>query len=338
MRFLGFTCTKTARYVDQFIISPGTFSGGGDSGSLIVTDDANANPVALLFAGSSSVTIANRIDLVLDRFGVTIDGSSPAPPGPLTDIAITGLSGPSSVVLNTTASVTLTVKNFGNQDVSSFDVVLTDTTDNVTVGTQTVAGLAAGAVTTVTFAWTPATAGDHVLVGKHTLSDDKASNDQRFGTIPVTPPITDIAINNLSVSGPVIEGHVVTVSVFVGNVGNQTVTDSFDVTLQDSTAGVTIGTQTVAGLAAGANKTLTYTWNLAGAAVGVHRLVATQARSDDNSANDRRASAVNVNPKPTDIALTGITAPARWAGRYGARRGLGQERRRGGRRPSFRWC
>src|SRR4051812_26177327 len=197
----GFTCTKTARYVDQLIISPGTFSGGGDSGSLIVTDDANANPVALLFAGSSSVTIANRIDLVLDRFGVTIDGSSPAPPGPLTDIAITGLSGPSAVVLNTTASVTLTVKNFGNQDVTSFDVVLTDTTDHVTVGTQTLPGLAAGAVTTVTFAWTPATAGDHVLAGTHTLSDDKASNDQRFGTIPVTPPITDIAINNISVSG-----------------------------------------------------------------------------------------------------------------------------------------
>jgi hypothetical protein len=100
----GFTCTKTARFVDQLIISPGTFSGGGDSGSLIVTDDANANPVALLFAGSSSVTIGNRIDLVLDRFGVTIDGSSPPPPGPFTDLAITGLSGPSSVLVNSTAS------------------------------------------------------------------------------------------------------------------------------------------------------------------------------------------------------------------------------------------
>jgi hypothetical protein len=130
----GFTCTKTARFVDQLIIAPGTFSGGGDSGSLIVTDDPNANPVALLFAGSSSVTIGNRIDLVLNRFGVTIDGSSPAPPGPLTDVAITAVSGPSSVVVNSTATVTVTVKNFGNQDVSSFDVVVTDTTDNVTWG------------------------------------------------------------------------------------------------------------------------------------------------------------------------------------------------------------
>src|SRR3989454_5018760 len=93
----GFTCTKSARYVDQLIISPGTFSGGGDSGSLIVTDDANLSPVGLLFAGSTSVTIANRIDLVLNRFGVTIDGFAPPPPGPLTDLAVIGMSGPSTL-------------------------------------------------------------------------------------------------------------------------------------------------------------------------------------------------------------------------------------------------
>ncbi|HWC74423.1 MAG TPA: CARDB domain-containing protein, partial [Gemmatimonadales bacterium] len=307
----GFTCTKTARYVDQLIISPGTFSGGGDSGSLIVTDDANVNPVALLFAGSSSVTIGNRIDLVLNRFGVTIDGSSPPPPGPLTDVAITSVSGPNAVVVNTTASVTVTVKNFGNQDVGSFDVTLTDTTDHVAVGTQTIASLAAGAVTTLTFAWTPLTAGDHVLSARHTLSDDKPSNDLRLGTVPVTPPITDIAVSNVSVSGSVIEGHVVSITVFLANTGNQNVPGSFDVTLRDSTAGVTLGTQSIAGLAVGGKTSVTFSWDLTGATVGVHTLVASQSQSDDNATNDRRTLAVNVNPKPTDIALIGITAPAR---------------------------
>ncbi|MGH7753117.1 MAG: hypothetical protein ACREN5_09895, partial [Gemmatimonadales bacterium] len=67
-------CVKSARFVNQLIITPGGFSGGGDSGSLIVTDDANRNPIGLLFAGSSTQTIANRIDLVLGYFGVTIDG------------------------------------------------------------------------------------------------------------------------------------------------------------------------------------------------------------------------------------------------------------------------
>ena len=67
-----------ARFVDQIVISGGDFSAGGDSGSLIVVDDrrgdSDRQPVGLLFAGSTSLTIANPIGLVLDRFGVTIDG------------------------------------------------------------------------------------------------------------------------------------------------------------------------------------------------------------------------------------------------------------------------
>ncbi|MCH7886647.1 MAG: hypothetical protein IIA58_01645 [Candidatus Marinimicrobia bacterium] len=67
-----------ATFVDQIVITPGGFSSGGDSGSLIVTNDESKNPVGLLFAGSSTHTIANRIDLVLGKFGVTIDDSEPA--------------------------------------------------------------------------------------------------------------------------------------------------------------------------------------------------------------------------------------------------------------------
>ena len=65
--------TGSARFVKQIIISPGSFSDGGDSGSLIVTESGN-NPVGLLFAGSDLYTIANPINLVLSRFGVSIDG------------------------------------------------------------------------------------------------------------------------------------------------------------------------------------------------------------------------------------------------------------------------
>jgi PKD repeat protein len=65
---------KTARFVKQIVITPGSFSAAGDSGSLIV--DMSNNPVGLLFAGSSSDTIANPIGDVLDYFGVSIDNSS----------------------------------------------------------------------------------------------------------------------------------------------------------------------------------------------------------------------------------------------------------------------
>ncbi len=71
-----FVCSKYARFVDQIGISPGTFSSSGDSGALIVSNDEARNPVALLFAGSSSLTFGNPIDAVLSSLSVTIDGSS----------------------------------------------------------------------------------------------------------------------------------------------------------------------------------------------------------------------------------------------------------------------
>ena len=67
-----------ARFENQIIITPGTFSAGGDSGSLIVVNSKRSNnhhkAVGLLFAGSSLYTIANPIDPVLEALGVTIDG------------------------------------------------------------------------------------------------------------------------------------------------------------------------------------------------------------------------------------------------------------------------
>jgi len=66
----------TARFVDQiWVYSTGAFIKAGDSGSLLVTDPAT-KPVGLLFAGDSSGkwAVANRIDLVLSAFGVTVDG------------------------------------------------------------------------------------------------------------------------------------------------------------------------------------------------------------------------------------------------------------------------
>jgi hypothetical protein len=70
---------ELAWFDDQILIPhplPILFSDGGDSGSLIVTDDSDMKPVGLLFAGSDTDTLANRIELVLKRFGVTVDDCS----------------------------------------------------------------------------------------------------------------------------------------------------------------------------------------------------------------------------------------------------------------------
>ena len=91
-------CLQEARFVGQISISPGPFSAPGDSGSLVVTQGGN-QPVGLLFAGGDGLTIANPIDAVLQRFGVSIEGqpAGDGPPGAPT--ALAAVPGDASVSL-----------------------------------------------------------------------------------------------------------------------------------------------------------------------------------------------------------------------------------------------
>ena len=59
-------------YRNQVVIGSSTFSAGGDSGSLIVTNNSSHNPVALLYAGSSSATIGNPIGEVLQKLSAAL--------------------------------------------------------------------------------------------------------------------------------------------------------------------------------------------------------------------------------------------------------------------------
>ena len=62
----------TAKFVGQFMTSK-KFCKSGDSGSLVVTNDASDNPVGLLFGGTNTgQAICCPIQPVLDRFGAAI--------------------------------------------------------------------------------------------------------------------------------------------------------------------------------------------------------------------------------------------------------------------------
>jgi len=187
-------CTLIARFVDQIIISPGTFSDSGDSGSLIVSDDEHRYPIGLLFAGGSSGTIANRIDRVLTELDVTVDGESPAP---VTDISVASISAPENLLLGDVIDVDVTVENVGNQDVAE-DIVVSVVSDNTTpaesgddisIGADTISGgLAAGTSVDLTFEWASSAAapGTHTLEASHGLSDDDATNNAATATVEVT--------------------------------------------------------------------------------------------------------------------------------------------------------
>ena len=186
-------CIKAATYTNQLIIDAAGFSGGGDSGSLIVADDGTLRPVGLLFAGSSTQTIVNRIDLVLSYFHVSIDNGNTPPPAPVTDVAITGVSAPASINQGTTANVVVTVRNSGNQSVGGFSVSLQDATDNVAIGApQTIASLSPGMTASPTFSWntTSSSIQTHTLIATHTLTDDNPANNTLSATSTVNAPGT----------------------------------------------------------------------------------------------------------------------------------------------------
>jgi hypothetical protein len=62
----------TIGYNNQVVINSSTFSAGGDSGSLIVANNSSHNPVALLFAGSSTTTIGNPVGDVLNQVSAAL--------------------------------------------------------------------------------------------------------------------------------------------------------------------------------------------------------------------------------------------------------------------------
>jgi hypothetical protein len=66
---VGYGVGNTATFTDQLVA--GAMSAGGDSGSAVLDEDNHV--IGLLFAGSTSTTIINRIQNVLDAFNVEID-------------------------------------------------------------------------------------------------------------------------------------------------------------------------------------------------------------------------------------------------------------------------
>lgn len=67
--------TGTATFTGQIAIRGGGFSAGGDSGSLVVSQNGN-NPIGLLFAGGGNTTFLNPINDVLLELSA-LDGVGP---------------------------------------------------------------------------------------------------------------------------------------------------------------------------------------------------------------------------------------------------------------------
>jgi subtilisin len=137
-------------------------------------------------------------------YGLVDADEAAASPEPVTDIAIAAVDTPSSVVQGNVVDVSVTVENVGNQDVTSdINVTLTDDTDGVTIGTQTISGgLPAGGATTFTFSWDTAgaTLGDHTLTASHDFADDNTGNNTKSATVTVTEETAQLAVTSIDPS------------------------------------------------------------------------------------------------------------------------------------------
>jgi len=234
-----------------------------------------------------------------------VNASAASQAADIHDVAVTAIAAPSSVFAGDIVAIDVTVQNEGTFN-EAFGVVLTDDTEGVIIGTQSVS-LAVGNSATVRFSWatTSAEAGrSHTLTataGPVADETDTADNS-RSTTVAVempAAPVTDIAVTGITAPSSIVQGDLVSVGVTMKNAGNKDVTSNIAVTLKDDTDGITIGTQTIiGGLAPGASATVNFPWNTSGASIGNHTLTAQHDFADDGGVNNSTSTTVAVQEKP----------------------------------------
>jgi len=249
---------------------------------------------------------------VLDLYETKLGDSSLPTPNPIVhtvqdgfffnaafhDIAVTNVTAsPTEIEAGDIITINVTVTNEGNfsetfnvaiyADTSPYDYITDPATgrlidiqvavgDEITVGTQTVTGLAPSANTTLTVTWnsTGAEEGNYTMSAKSLLSDSDTRDNIFIGdTVKIKPSALahNIAVTNVVPSPTeVTVGENVTISVTVKNKGN--FSETFDVTIYyDSTA---IANQTNVTLASGNSSTLTFKWDTTGVSEGTYTISA----------------------------------------------------------------
>jgi hypothetical protein len=113
---------------------------------------------------------------------------------PVHDVAVSSVSAPSPVVVNTAQTVTVSVQNLGTQ-AESFTVSLSDPQSTITSTPQSVTNLGAGASQNLTFGWTPSTTGTHTLVatastvtGETSTANNTAQTTSTVNAVSAGPP------------------------------------------------------------------------------------------------------------------------------------------------------
>lgn len=210
------------------------------------------------------------------------------------DVAITGLSAPSTVTLGSSVTIQVTVRNKGT---TSETVTVTLSANDNMVETPRNLSLAAGASSTVSFRWQPASAGTYTLQATATISAEDAdpSDNQRSATVTVTQQVRDVAITELSAPSSLTRGQSARVTVTLVNLGTSSV--SVTVTLTTDPRNAAMGTvSSKVSLSPGQTRTISFTWRTnSRTAPGTYTLIASAPLSGDaNPADNTRTTTITV--------------------------------------------
>lgn len=227
------------------------------------------------------------------------------------DVAVTAVTAPPQVEVDTSATVSVDIANEGGFT-ETFNVTLVSDLDG-TIQTLSSGVLAGGATTTLDFTWntTGATEAVHTLTatadtvpGETDTADNSAST-----TSEVIPPTThDVTVNSVTAPATVLQGTSAGVDVLVTNNGGAT--ETFNVTLVSDLDG-TIQVLSSGALAAGNSTTLSFAWNTDAATTpGLHTLTATAdtVPGETNTADNSASTTATVTWH--DVEAVSITAPA----------------------------
>jgi hypothetical protein len=192
-------------------------------------------------------------------------------------------------------TVSADVANQGADD-TTFDLVLSDLTSGLVLDTIPVT-LAVFATQTVDLTWdstgTPLGRRDLQVEAVVTGDIDPADNTRTI-EVDVKASVHDIALSAFDAPGSIAEGAQLALTLDVENRGNRT--ETFDLVLTDTTAGIEIDRQEVP-VGIGTKVESGFVWDTAGATLGAHVLeVEAVVAGDINPGDNVKTKTVGVHP------------------------------------------
>ncbi|HXE75042.1 MAG TPA: S8 family serine peptidase [Candidatus Xenobia bacterium] len=224
-------------------------------------------------------------------------------PPVVNDVAVTSVSVPSPVFVNTAQTVGVGVANQGTQS-ETFTVSLSDSLAATISSAQSVT-LGAGASATLSFSWTPTVTGDHQLTATASpvTGESDTADNTKSATSTVQEPIHDVAVTGVSAPASATQGSSATVNVNVANQG--TFAEVFNLSLSDNLAATIGGSPQSVTLAAGASTTVSFSWTPTVA--GTHTLTATadMVPGETDLGDNSGSASSNVTAPPTNTIHVG---------------------------------